>query len=256
MDDPSKLDPPNLDEIIVSPAKVEKEDSVEDEIFESISAQQMRYVQLAVNTGMTRHQIAASMNVTVNMLTQWDKDPIVSRYMTAYKKEVSKHQIQQAASQSRILNDLAFTEMMSRFKMNDEDRDKINDPAIPINIRLQIMRKYAEGSTFRDVLESVKVLGKQYRDDIAVDGDQEEDMIVEKVRKTYMRKRFQDDSLQNEFKEAGLDLSKGWAELVSNDSGVTFTEAQRNDDQVVEEIVQEIERKSIFKRRKNVEEEE
>jgi len=251
--DNDSLVPPDLSLIQVDATS---QDDVDDDIFENISGEQMKYVQLTVNTAMSRRQVADVLGVTLHRLTSWDKDPIVSRYMSAYKKKISKISIEQAVHQSRYLNDLAFAEMSGRFQMSDEDKLIVNDPDESVNIRLQVMRKYASGSTFRDILESVKVLGKQYREDLLNEGDQEQDVFVEKTRKTYMKKRFQTKEVVDEFAEHGLDMTKGWAQLVSEDGGVSFTDHDVSQEEYVEEFIEEIERKSILKRRRNGDEEE
>ena len=256
-EDDKMLIPPEINDLSVDASPVVDEDHVDDEIFENISSQQMRYVQLAVNTGFSRHQIAQTLGVTVHMLTRWDKDPIVSRYMKAFKRSVSKISMEQAGQQSRILNDLAFAEMMSRFSMTPEDKAIINDDDVSVNIRLQVMRKYADGATFRDILEAVKVLGKQHRDDMLVEGEQVEDTLVETVRRTYMKKKYQNHQLNDTFKEGGLDLTKGWAQLVSEDGGVSFTDEQTHtNEEIVEERIQEIQRRSILKKNRTRDDEE
>jgi hypothetical protein len=252
-DEFDSLVPPDLALIQINSTP---DDDVDDDIFEHISSKQMKYVQLTVNTAMTRRQVAEILDESLHMLTAWDKNPIVNRYMTAYKKKTSKVSMEQAVQQSRILNDMVFAEFIGRFKMSDQDKILIKDNDVPVNIRLQAMRKYADGSTFRDVLEAMKVIGKQYREDLMIEGDQEQDVFVEKTRKTYMRKRFAKNEIDTAFQDSGLDTSKGWAQLVSEDGGVSFTDHQVSEEEYVEEFIQEIETKSILKRRRNGQEEE
>lgn len=209
-------------------AKIEPEDEeeivlpVRDEVFLQLKVKQQKYVQLLVSTSLTTGEIAAKLKVSKRQLTRWSKDPLVKKFINAWRKKALEDDVSHLKAQHRSLIDKAYVDLAGRYDKADVDRDLGPDPS-PSDVAMYKATK-AEFAKFSDSSKAYQLLTTGFMNVNKMEntGGGSEDEFVGTIRKTYRKKIKKQKAYQEHLANKGLG-GKNFAELVS-ENAVAFTD--------------------------------
>lgn len=175
--------------------------------------QQLYCTYQTASSSITKKRMCDILNVSQYILSKWDKNPHVQNYIHSLRSALStKNVSEDLSNQNKILQDLTFQEMLSRFDRPNPERD-LPPNATDIEKRMYHER-FVSNMRAADMGKFYDTISKNAREDAKTLGNGNSVIVeeVERIRRKYHESRKEEHKRQDAMSEIGFDPTKSMME--------------------------------------------